>query len=505
MKVSLVRIPTIIDVSASTAPVCPPIGLAYLKAIVKLFTNDIQVIDSVGNFPKTRTVLSGEISVTLLGQTKEEIANLLSKNIDIILVSCMFSQDWDYAKQVLREIRLKCPESLIIAGGEHITALPVYSMESAPEIDACVLGEGERTLESLFKCLQDNGHIIKDLPGVCIRGGNGDIIKNGKQPRIKDLAEPPWPDWEGFPLENYFKEGHGFGVSFGGRTMPIIASRGCPYECTFCSNPLMWTTLWNVRDPVDVYNEMKLYVDKYKITNFDFYDLTAIVKKKWIVSFCKILIENKLNITWQLPSGTRSEAIDAEVAALLNKSGCRNLSYAPESGSPEILDLIKKKMSLDNMLKSMRSCVSEGLSIKVNIICGFPKERWKHLIETLKFIVQVAWVGCYDMSINQFSPYPGSELFEDLRKENKVKLDEQYFIGLSYYSSMTHAQSYSDYLSSRDILSYKLIGTASFYVVSFMRRPWRLFQTFSNVYSNTDTTRLEKTLIGYLERFKRAV
>ena len=178
MKVSLVRIPTIIDVSASTAPVCPPIGLAYLKAIVKLFTNDIQVIDSVGNFPKTRTVLSGEISVTLLGQTKEEIANLLSENIDIILVSCMFSQDWDYAKQVLREIRLKCPESLIVAGGEHITALPEYSMETAPEIDVCVLGEGERTLHNIFQNLQSNGSIDQNLPGTFLRGKDGKTIQN---------------------------------------------------------------------------------------------------------------------------------------------------------------------------------------------------------------------------------------------------------------------------------------------------------------------------------------
>ena len=105
----------------------------------------------------------------------------------------------------------------------------------------------------------------------------------------------------------------------------------------------MWTTLWNVRDPEDVYNEMKLYVEKYQITNFDFYDLTAIVKKKWIVDFCNLLIKNNLNVIWQLPSGTRSEAIDGEVAPLLKQAGCRNLSYAPESGSPEILKLVKKK------------------------------------------------------------------------------------------------------------------------------------------------------------------
>jgi len=242
MKVSLIRIPTIIDVSASSAAVCPPIGLAYLKKIVSNFTNEIQVIDSVGNFPKIRTVHDGEFSITLLGQTKEKIASLLAKDTEIILVSCMFSQDWDYAKKVLKEIRLKCPKSIIIAGGEHITGLPKYSMESAQEIDVCVLGEGEVTLQNIFQNIQKNGSIDKNLPGTCVRDKDGEIIQNITQSRIKDLADSTWPDWEGFPLENYFSEGHGFGVSYGGRTMPIIASRGCPYECTFCSNPLMWTT-----------------------------------------------------------------------------------------------------------------------------------------------------------------------------------------------------------------------------------------------------------------------
>ena len=150
----------------------------------------------------------------------------------------------------------------------------------------------------------------------------------------------------------------------------------------------------------------------------------------------------------------------------------------------------------------MKSCVSEGLSVKVNIICGFPKETRKHLIETIGFIIQTAWVGCRDMSINQFSPYPGSELFEDLLKANKIKLDENYFRELSYYSSMTNAQSYSDYLSNLDILIYKTFGASLFYFTAFIRRPWRLFQLIRNIYMQNETDRLEKTLISYLGRFR---
>jgi len=501
MKVSLVRIPTIIDAFASTAPICPPIGLAYLKRVVSAFAKEIQIIDSVGNFPKIRSIVSEGYSCKLIGQTKDEIIDLLWSDADIVLVSCMFSHDWKYACSILKGIRTKCSQALVIAGGEHITAVPEYSMKSSAEIDVCVLGGGESIIHDVLEAFLGNKQDLKTLPGTYIRNGASEIIKNIINTRIRRKDKIFWPDWEGFPLENYFSEGHGFGVNLGGRTMPIVASRGCPYQCTFCSSSRMWTTYWKSRDPQDVINEMKYYVEKYQITNFDFYDLTAIVQKKWIILFCKLLLKSGLKISWQLPSGTRSEAVDSEVARLLYQSGCRNMSFAPESGSLEILKLIKKKVNLPKMIQSMKSCVAEGVSIKVNIICGFPQERWKHLLETLKLIVQSGWAGCDDLSINQFSPYPGSELFESLQKTNKIKLDNQYFIGLSYYSSMTNAQSYSDYLSNFDILLYKAIGTSLFYGVSIMRRPWRIISIFTNVSKGKETTRLEKTLISFVNRF----
>ena len=128
--------------------------------------------------------------------------------------------------------------------------------------------------------------------------------------------------------------------------MPILGTRGCPFQCTFCSNPGMWTQRWIARDPVALADEMELYVRKYRVTNFDFQDLTAIVKRQWIVDFCRELIARDLKITWQMPSGTRAEVFDAEVADLLYRSGCRALAFAPESGSPEILKIVRKQVDL---------------------------------------------------------------------------------------------------------------------------------------------------------------
>ena len=154
--------------------------------------------------------------------------------------------------------------------------------------------------------------------------------------------------------------------------MPMMASRGCPYQCTFCSNPSMWTTRWIPRDPDLLLDEMQFYQKKYGAENFDFYDLTAIVKKSWIVDFCRKIEERGLSFTWQLPSGTRTEAIDGEVASLLYRSGCRNMSYSPESGSPAVLRRIKKKIHPDSVIGSISEATKNGMNIKCNIIFGFP-------------------------------------------------------------------------------------------------------------------------------------
>jgi radical SAM superfamily enzyme YgiQ (UPF0313 family) len=478
--------------------------MAYLHTICLRHTSDIAIIDSIGNYTGTRAIKGDHHDFELLGQDKREIAAQIDPDTDLVLISIMFSQDWPYSKELLSEIRSRCASAKIVAGGEHVTAVPEFSLRSSPDLDLIVVGEGEASLDGILSTFGETGALPTDEPGT-VYLLDGEYVDNSRRPRIKEVDSIPRPNWDGFPLANYLDNGHGFGATRGGRSMPILASRGCPYQCTFCSSPLMWTTAWKSRDPKDVLDEMEGYISRYQVTNFDFYDLTAIVKKEWIVEFTKMLIERKLNVTWQLPSGTRSEAIDDEVAPLLYESGCRNLSYAPESGSPAVLKMIKKKVDLGRMLESMKCCSTNKMSVKVNLICGFPKERIQHLLQTLPFICKLAWVGCDDMSINQFSPYPGSELFDDLTKADLVTLDEDYFQALSFYSSMTNARSYSEKLTSKQIIAFKFVGTTLFYSLNFLFHPSKMFRTMINVRNKNDTTRLEKTLISYLGRGKVAL
>jgi radical SAM superfamily enzyme YgiQ (UPF0313 family) len=206
-----------------------------------------------------------------------------------------------------------------------------------------------------------------------------------------------------------------------------------------------------------------------------------------------------------MPAGTRSEALDEEALKLMYLSGQRNITYAPESGSRKTLKIIKKKINLERMKKSIKSAISHELNVKLNVIMGFPHETFKEILQTLKFLKDVAILGVNDVYIACFSPYPGSELFEQLSKNGQInKMDDEYFLMLTSYSDMRYSKSYSPHLSNRMLTFYRLGGMVMFYIISYILHPKRIFTTIYNVINQKEESRLDMALIQLIDRLKRS-
>jgi anaerobic magnesium-protoporphyrin IX monomethyl ester cyclase len=237
---------------------------------------------------------------------------------------------------------------------------------------------------------------------------------------------------------------------------------------------------------------MQAYVHRYGVRNFDFQDLTAIVKRQWIVDFCRELIDRGLDLTWQMPSGTRSEVFDAEIADLLYRSGCRALAFAPESGSPEILKVIKKQVNLDRMLVSMRAAVGRGLKLSCFVVIGFPDETRATLRMTMRLIRRMAVLGVHDVSVSKFVPYPGSELFARLQRAGKIQLDDDFFVSpMDFYTR--RAPSYADRVSTTRLYWTMVWMFTNFYLISFALRPGRCVRTLAKaVLTGVEETRYAK-------------
>lgn len=492
MKVCLIRPPTITTADAVGEDAAPPLGIAYLAGALVAVGHDVTIIDALGEALSRYERIDYLPTGLRHGLTDDEILSRIPRDVEMIGISIMFSLEWPFTRALTMAIRKACPNAFIVAGGEHITALPEFSLRECAGIDACALGEGEQIIVNLVEALQ-TGTALEDVDGLCLRK-DGSTIRTRSQKRQRVLSIMSRPAWDLAPIDQYLDNGFMTGVDFG-RSMPIMASRGCPYRCTFCSNPVMWGPLWRVRPAADVVDEIEDYHRRYRATNFDFYDLTAIVKRDWIVEFCNLLIARGLKITWQLPSGTRSEAIDDEVCRLLYESGCRYINYAPESGSEEMLRKMKKQISKPAMMKSIGSALANGLNVKSNFIVGFPTERLSHVKDTYLWVMRMAWAGVHDVSVFPFSPYPGSQLFQELSDEGKVTLNDTYFYSLSQYTDPRSARTYCLNLS-KNVLRLLCFGIMmSFYFLSYARRPGRLVAMFRYLRNNDAKTKLAAALI----------
>jgi len=496
VKVCLIRSPIVVPANNQTSMFTPPLGLAYVAGTLRDAGHGVSFINAVGEALDQRTEAANDCF--LYGLTPEETIARIPADAQVIGVACGFSFEWPTCRDLIAGIREKFPDALMIGGGEHVTAMPEQSITDS-ELDVCVLGEGEETALAVVDAFGKGQVDASTIEGIAYAGDNGEAIINPRRARKRDLNSIPVPAWDVTPIENYLQRGFGFGVDRG-RSMPLMASRGCPYQCTFCSNPSMWTTRWLARDPDLLLDEIEHYQKTYQATNFDFYDLTAIVKKKWIVDFCHKIEERGLTFTWQLPSGTRSEAIDDEVAGLLFKSGCRNLSYSPESGSPGVLARIKKKITTDSVIESITSSFSQGMNVKCNIIFGFPGETLKEVFESYRFIIRMGFAGAYDISVWAFSPYPGSELFEQIHKQRGFAMDDAYYDSLRSYADASRTISYSENFSDGLLKKLRWFGVALFYGSAWLRRPTRPFRMLINIYRGTQESRSEMALANMLRR-----
>lgn len=474
---------SVLSKSTYSAAILPPLGLAYLASALREAGYPVGIIDAQGEDIR-RVKLSECGRYHIQGIGIDEMIALIDPRTHVLGVSLMFSQEWLPQRDFIQRVKAKYPDMVIVVGGEHPTALPEYVLRDCPEIDYLVTGEGELTfLELVHRIYNDMD--ASDVAGVSVIDADGNFISNGLSNRITHIDELPRPAWDLCKVENYFQPNWAMGIGMG-RHMPILATRGCPYQCTFCSNPLMWTTRYKMRDPEDVADEIEYLVKTYNANSIDFFDLTAIVKKDWTLAFCDELKKRNLNITWQLPSGTRSEALDNETLQALYDTGCRLITYAPESGSEETLVRIKKKLKLASIVESIKTAKRIGHTIKINLVIGFPDDTLKDTLKTVLFSVKMALAGVDDCNISIFSPYPGSELYNRLREEGRLPdPNDDYIYSLVVYFDMTKTVSYCDNVGGRTLAFSRVLVYMLFYSTAYLSHPKRIWRVLKQIAGKT--------------------
>lgn len=505
MKIQLVHPPVYLNVLAMTA-LRPslPLGLAYIASTLRKAGHDVSVIDAVGLAPDQVTP-GPRPQISALGLTPEEIVDRIDADTDAIGVTNMWSFSWPIVREILQLIRARFPALPIVCGGEHFAGLPDWSMQQAP-IDFIVLGEGEEGAAEVFQGIQDGRTDWASCAGIWFRDENGQPRKSDSaRARRRNLDDIPWPAWDLFDVKAYDERKLVTGIHYG-MTVPILATRGCPYQCTYCSSPNMWTTRWYSREPKDVVDEIQHWHETYGANNFPFQDLTAILKKDWVIGFCSELASRPFvdKIRWQLPSGTRVEVIDDEVAMWLKRTNGVSLNYAPESGSQETRKRIKKMLKDESLLRAVKAAVKHRLNVATFFVAGFPEDTKDDLRKTVQLARKLAFLGITDMAFGFFFPIPNTQLYRELLAEGRIELTDDFLLTpiFANEAKLSEANNYSKHFTAAELTRWRTWALLNFYAVSFATRPWRLVSTLWNSMTGKETRKLETYLIDVRRKIR---
>ncbi|MBI5625017.1 MAG: B12-binding domain-containing radical SAM protein [Elusimicrobia bacterium] len=505
VKVVLIQPPGLQVQDSYSSITQPPLGIAYLSAYAKRLGHSVVILDCVGAALSRVEPWPGREGFMAQGLSLDEAACRVPKDAGVVGFSCMFTHAWPMTRELMRKVRRAVPGAFFVAGGEHATAMPEQVLRDGG-MDLVVLGEGEITFGEVLEKLSLGIRDWRTQAGVACMDAAGSLVRGARQPRIAELDSLPYPDWESMDLKAYM-DSHIFMGPSGSesRSIPMLATRGCPYNCTFCASANMWTRVYRTREPSKVVDEMLHWKERFKADDFQFQDLTAIVKKDWITAFCREVVARLPGITWQIPVGTRAEAIDREVTDLLVASGCGAVTYAPESGSERILKAVEKRVHLDRVEASARAALDSGMQVCLFMIVGFPQEEEEDLEATFRFIRRMARMGVHEIAVSTFVPFPGTALFAEVDRASPIAVDDDYCYWVAGATRLVAIKSFNPRLSDERLRRLKLSAMAQFYAISYAAHPTRFAGMLKALVTGEQKTKTDRALAELKAKLGRKV
>ncbi|MCX6639816.1 MAG: cobalamin-dependent protein [bacterium] len=496
MQITLISPPQNFSNTQETAGVVPPLGLCYLAAVLDPQKYQVKIIDAVAESYKQVFSWQGHF---LRGMTFSEILAAIPPDTKVIGISNLYTFAFFVAIEIAKRAREAFPEAKIVFGGAHPTIMTRQTM-ARPEVDFVVLSEGEYTFEKLLTAIEV-GAGWEDIDGLAYRR-DGETIINPKTQFVQDLDQIPFPRRDLIPMQNYFeaKEPHGSANRPFWTTM--IATRGCPYGCTFCNTPQIWQRRWRPRSAKNVVDEIESLHNQFGVEEIHFEDESLTTSLKWVLEFCQELKDRNLNIIWQTSNGVRAESITEESLDLMIESGCTQVTIAAESGSPRILkEVIQKHLDVNAVIRAGKLAAKKDVFVACYFMLGLPEEKKSDVFKSIRLAVRLAFYGIDEVVFSVFSPLPGSQLLGRLIKEGKVQVGDEFFNDLTPHGDLLVSKSYSEHISDRQIVLLKYLGYLSFYSTKLVFHPLKVLRSAINIARGIQQIKTERALRTWLVRF----
>ncbi len=397
--------PKVVGINEATVEV--PLGILY-----------------IASFLKSKGVSCDIIDANVMSLEDAEVVEKTIKISPLLVGISTNAYTYQTALSYSRQIKKKNPNIIIILGGPQPTAMPEICLENL-EIDAVIRGEGEEIVYGIIENLRDSFPAFKDVRGVVYRD-NHRIVYNLPVSRIVDLDRLPFPAYQLLPDLKYYHS----------RTrkwpfMGIITSRGCAFQCAFCSKDIFGNKV-TFRSPENVISEIEFLVKDKGIRQIDILDDNFTLDRNRCEKICNLILKKSLNISISLQSGVRADSLDKELIFLLKKAGVFKIAFGVESGDQDILRGIRKNINLESILKATEWSRQADMIVIGFFMIGLPYDTPKTLQKTIDFAKKMnPHIANFMVTI----PYYGTSLYRLIAEKGKFLIDTRMGVPSGFYGA----------------------------------------------------------------------
>lgn len=366
----------------------PPVSQLLVTTVLKEAGHDAVLLDGAG-----LQLSLDEIKETIVRE-QYDVCVMLTSTMTIV-------ED----AEILNELKQAYPPLKTIVTGSQPTFMPQATL-SRRGIDFIVMREQELVLENLVNALGQGGDAYKRVHGIGYKDEAGNTVINPPEEMIKDLDDLPIADRTMLPSNiEYFNPIV--------KRMPfttMFTTRGCTAKCTYCTSPFFYGQKVRFRSADKVVEEME-YCQNLGYKEIFFRDELFTASKKRVLEICRKIKEKNLDLTWICSS--RVNNVDDEMLDAMKGAGCHLIRFGVESGVQEILDNVRKDITIEETRNAFELCHKYKIDTHAHCMIGSPGETRETIEQTIGFIIDI------DPTIITFgitTPYPGTPLFDEVAK-----------------------------------------------------------------------------------------
>lgn len=438
-KILLINPPSVIKQSWVEGVQSFPLGLASMAAVLDENNYKVKILDCFIEDYNNKEILD-DVFVKI-GMSDSAIMDAIQEfNPDMIGIAVQFSIQLLPAQNLNKLIKGLFPDIVSVVGGNHATAAP-HSLVGH-KFDWLILGEGEFRIIKLLDALNNNT-TSQLSPDITPLTGNCEIDTSKiRIDKIKDLDVLPRPKYEMLSLQKYWE------MSNGEKWVNLFITRGCPFDCVFCSIQTIMGGKVRYKSLKKVISEIEYLKHELGVEELLIEDDNMTHDMGWAKDFFREIIARKLKFKIHFRNGVRADKVDLELLKLMRKAGVMKVAFAPESGSQNTLDnIIRKHMKLEDVEIAVKLAIQADIYVKCFFVVGFPEETLEDVQKTFDYARKLKKMGVDHIWMSCAVPYPGTKLFDNCVNRGIIPK------GNVNYQELTTMESviYNEYFTAKEI------------------------------------------------------